>query len=136
MPSRTPGSLAAESYDWEQILLQGRAESSARWANFYAHRLPERDTSWFPKAACKPYIDRTGEDLWYGKADDAAEFHAPNARTARKARAICFSCPVRERCLTDAIERSDDFGIWGGLTVNERRRLRRELRTRREAEAA
>jgi WhiB family redox-sensing transcriptional regulator len=131
MPSRTPGSLAAESYDWEQILIQGRAESNARWSNFYAHRLPERDTSWFPKAACKPFIDRTGEDLWFYEPEGPeSEYHDPRARNTRRAKAVCFSCPVRQECLKDAIDRGDDNGIWGGLTVSERRQLRRELRNR------
>ncbi|WP_373696219.1 WhiB family transcriptional regulator [Actinomycetospora flava] len=39
------------------------------------------------------------------------------------AKAVCRPCPVRERCLVDAMERLP-HGIAGGLTEQERRRAR------------
>lgn len=49
------------------------------------------------------------------------------------AKAICADCPVRTECLDNAIEQSDVFGIWGGLTAEERDTVaRRMLRTRRQ----
>jgi WhiB family redox-sensing transcriptional regulator len=33
---------------------------------------------------------------------------------------------VREQCLEYAITHSEKFGIWGGLSERERRRIRRE----------
>jgi hypothetical protein len=38
-------------------------------------------------------------------------------------RAICARCAVRTECLADALDRQDQFGLWGGLTLAERRRL-------------
>ncbi|OAR22048.1 hypothetical protein A8W25_30025 [Streptomyces sp. ERV7] len=42
------------------------------------------------------------------------------------AKQICGGCPVRARCLRLALERGEAFGIFGGLTADERRRLRRK----------
>jgi len=43
----------------------------------------------------------------------------------RKAKEICASCPVIEECLDYAIETGQVAGIWGGLTEEERRPVRR-----------
>ncbi len=42
-----------------------------------------------------------------------------------KARAICGTCQVKEDCLAYAIETNQSSGIWGGLTEDERRPVRR-----------
>ena len=41
------------------------------------------------------------------------------------ARAICDGCEVKDECLDHAIEANEKYGIWGGMTYTERRRLRR-----------
>lgn len=38
----------------------------------------------------------------------------------------CFVCPVRDECLTWALETDQDFGIWGGKTEGERRQIRKK----------
>ena len=43
---------------------------------------------------------------------------------ARDAKKLCSTCPVRTACLAYAIETNQQDGIWGGLTPEERRRLR------------
>lgn len=48
-----------------------------------------------------------------------------HARQAKQAKQICGSCPVREECLEFALASRQDFGVWGGLTEDERRSLRR-----------
>jgi WhiB family redox-sensing transcriptional regulator len=42
-----------------------------------------------------------------------------------RAKRVCASCRVREECLAYAIETNQVSGIWGGLTEDERRPLRR-----------
>lgn len=41
------------------------------------------------------------------------------------AKAICESCGVQRECLDWAIDTSQDAGVWGGLTEDERRAVRR-----------
>ena len=42
-----------------------------------------------------------------------------------EARKICARCPVLRACLASAMATGQEYGIWGGLTEDERRRLRR-----------
>jgi WhiB family redox-sensing transcriptional regulator len=53
-------------------------------------------------------------------------FFAVGAIEHKQAKRICRSCPVREQCLTYAMDSPVDHGIWGGLTERERRRWRRQ----------
>lgn len=46
----------------------------------------------------------------------------------RMAKNLCEGCPVKSECLTYALEANEPYGIWGGLTANERTRLRRKLK--------
>lgn len=36
---------------------------------------------------------------------------------------VCARCPVRAPCLAFALERKDHYGVYGGLSERERRRL-------------
>lgn len=36
------------------------------------------------------------------------------------ARAICAACPVRRECLADAVAGDAEYGMWGGLTPDQR----------------
>jgi WhiB family redox-sensing transcriptional regulator len=49
-----------------------------------------------------------------------------------EAKAVCRRCEVIETCLSWAIESGQDAGVWGGLSEDERRALkRRNARARR-----
>ena len=43
----------------------------------------------------------------------------------RRAKAVCAGCGVRVECLEEALRHDDAHGIWGGLTGEERRQMRR-----------
>jgi WhiB family redox-sensing transcriptional regulator len=50
-----------------------------------------------------------------------------------EAKQVCHRCPAMEPCLQWAIESGQDSGVWGGLSEDERRALKRRalrLRTR------
>jgi WhiB family redox-sensing transcriptional regulator len=47
-----------------------------------------------------------------------------------RARALCARCRVREPCLAFALRTRQEYGIWGGLTEDERRAHRRASRRR------
>lgn len=42
---------------------------------------------------------------------------------AEEAKAVCNSCVVQEPCLEFSFEANERFGVWGGLTSQERRTL-------------
>ncbi|MFI5814885.1 WhiB family transcriptional regulator [Streptomyces sp. NPDC051643] len=53
---------------------------------------------------------------------------------ADEAKAICRRCPVSDECLQWALNTGQTFGVWGGLTEDERRDVRRrEYREKRES---
>ncbi|MFE0580220.1 WhiB family transcriptional regulator [Streptomyces sp. NPDC058874] len=42
-----------------------------------------------------------------------------------EAKAVCRRCPVMEQCLQWALEAGQDDGVWGGLSEDERRAMKR-----------
>jgi WhiB family redox-sensing transcriptional regulator len=52
----------------------------------------------------------------------------PAASQVEAARAICMQCEVRSECLEWAMDTGQDAGVWGGLSEEERRALRRSRR--------
>jgi WhiB family redox-sensing transcriptional regulator len=67
-------------------------------------------------------------------------FFPERGASTREAKEVCKGCVVREDCLEYALANGEKFGIWGGLSERERRRIRRQRalarRTALEAEAA
>jgi WhiB family transcriptional regulator, redox-sensing transcriptional regulator len=76
-------------------------------------------SSWREGAAC---ID-ANTDVFFpiGSTKDAL------AKTI-KAKRYCAVCPVSSFCLEFALWTAQDYGVWGGLTEDERRRERRSRR--------
>lgn len=72
-----------------------------------------------------------GSDLsWQERAlcaqTDPEAFFPEKGGSTREAKKICEVCPVRAQCLANALEHDERFGIWGGLSERERRRLKRK----------
>ena len=57
---------------------------------------------------------------------DPEAFFPEKGGSTRDAKRICTSCEVRDECLQYALDNDERFGIWGGLSERERRRLKRE----------
>ena len=55
----------------------------------------------------------------------------PALEQTERAKAICQACPVVAECLEWALESNQDAGVWGGLSEDERRALRRQRQRRR-----
>ena len=55
---------------------------------------------------------------------DPEAFFPEKGGSARAAKDICRRCLVRAECLRFAIAHDERFGVWGGLSDRERRRLR------------
>lgn len=42
------------------------------------------------------------------------------------AKSVCMQCAARAECLEFALESNQDNGVWGGLSEEERRQIRRQ----------
>lgn len=75
---------------------------------------PSGDQAWAQQAAC---AEEGVAPMFPHEQDTAGVEHA---------KSICGRCPVKDSCLTEALDRGEGFGIWGGLTAEERRTLKRQ----------
>jgi WhiB family redox-sensing transcriptional regulator len=75
--------------------------------------------------------DETEEQDWQERAlcaqTDPEAFFPEKGGSTREAKRICSGCEVRAECLEYALANDERFGIWGGLSERERRRLRRSV---------
>lgn len=62
------------------------------------------------------------EDAICAQTDPEA-FFPQRGGSSRQAKAVCLACEVRLDCLAYALDRGEQFGIWGGLSEKERRQL-------------
>lgn len=70
------------------------------------------------------------ERSWQDQANclgvDPDLFFPERGASTREAKEVCRGCIVRLDCLEYALANGEKFGIWGGLSERERRRLRRQ----------
>ena len=57
---------------------------------------------------------------------DPEAFFPEKGGSTREAKRICVGCEVKQECLEYALMQDERFGIWGGLSERERRRLKRK----------
>lgn len=71
------------------------------------------------------------EDQWQDRAlcaqTDPEAFFPEKGGSTREAKRICQGCEVRSECLEYALHKDERFGIWGGLSERERRRIKRGI---------
>ena len=72
----------------------------------------EAELSWQERALCAQ--------------TDPEAFFPEKGGSTREAKKVCVSCDVRSECLEYALENDERFGIWGGLSERERRKLKRQ----------
>jgi WhiB family transcriptional regulator, redox-sensing transcriptional regulator len=75
-----------------------------------AEDLPE-ELSWQERALCAQ--------------TDPEAFFPEKGGSTREAKRVCMSCDVRPECLSYALANDERFGIWGGLSERERRRVKK-----------
>ena len=66
-------------------------------------------------------------------------FYPEVGESTAAAKAVCARCAVRPECAQYALDHGERFGIWGGMSVRERRSVRTEpdpIKTRDERVAA
>lgn len=70
-----------------------------------------RDLDWMDDGLCKE--------------TDPEMFFPPSGLSAADARKVCAECPVATRCLEYALTHNETFGVWGGVSERDRRKLKR-----------
>jgi WhiB family redox-sensing transcriptional regulator len=58
---------------------------------------------------------------------DPEAFFPEKGGSTREAKKVCTGCEVRAECLEYALANDERFGIWGGLSERERRKLKRRV---------
>ncbi len=71
------------------------------------------------------------QELWWQVdanciGEDPDLFFPDRGASTRKAKELCNSCVAQEHCLEYSIVNNEKFGIWGGLSERERRKIRKE----------
>ena len=86
------------------------------------------------------HASQVGDKRWQERANclgvDPDLFFPERGASTREAKSVCGSCEVRLDCLEYALVNGEKFGIWGGLSERERRRLRRQRALARRAAAS
>jgi WhiB family redox-sensing transcriptional regulator len=102
---------------------------------------PHTNTVPTPLGSVRPYLSlvpvtiesapATADDQWQERAlcaqTDPEAFFPEKGGSTREAKRICLGCEVRDVCLDYALANDERFGIWGGLSERERRRLKRGI---------
>ncbi len=69
------------------------------------------------------------DEQWQERAlcaqTDPEAFFPEKGGSTREAKRICTGCEVRDECLEYALANDERFGIWGGMSERERRRVKR-----------
>jgi len=84
-------------------------------------RLPEPrdgDWDWQIKAACRG-LDTS---MFYHPENERGP---SRVRREMRAKQVCAGCPVLHHCLRWALAAREPYGVWGGMTVEEREELLR-----------
>jgi len=87
-------------------------------------RFPKVDVSILPPNPAPP-------DYWQERAAcfgvDSDIFFPISEEEAGPALTFCDSCRIKEECLAWALKNGERYGVWGGLTEQQRRRLQRQV---------
>ncbi len=73
--------------------------------------IEEEEASWQERALCAQ--------------TDPEAFFPEKGGSTREAKKVCVGCEVRAECLDYALHNDERFGIWGGLSERERRKLKK-----------
>ena len=88
--------------------------------------VPDAPVAFEPEPIVEPTADQWQDRALCAQTDPEAFFPEKGGST-REAKKICLGCEVRHECLEYALEHDERFGIWGGLSERERRRLKRGI---------
>jgi len=76
---------------------------------------PEEDPSWRLRARCL--------------GSDTKSFYPDKGGNVASAKLVCFGCPVRKQCADFAVINNIHYGVFGGLSENDRKKVRNGQRS-------
>lgn len=79
---------------------------------------------WKEQGKCWGKTTSPETDFWFPDPEDDSD-EVRKSKTSQ-AKAICYTCTVKEQCLRYAIENDEEYGIWGGKTRRERTAIKRQ----------
>jgi WhiB family transcriptional regulator, redox-sensing transcriptional regulator len=100
-PGRVHGSRVEEGTMQELFVVDGMLDAEAE----------EGALSWQERSLCAQ--------------TDPEAFFPEKGGSTREAKKVCVGCEVRAECLEYALANDERFGIWGGLSERERRKLKK-----------
>jgi WhiB family transcriptional regulator, redox-sensing transcriptional regulator len=87
-------------------------------------RFPDVDVNALP-------LDPLPPDVWQDRAAcfgiEPDVFFPVSEEEAGPALAFCTVCPIQRDCLAWALKNGERYGVWGGTTEQQRRRLQRRV---------
>ncbi|GAA3284958.1 WhiB family transcriptional regulator [Nesterenkonia halobia] len=87
------------------------------------------DGVWLGLPSLIPAEEIEGELAWQVDAlcaqTDPEAFFPEKGGSTRDAKKVCGACTVQQECLDYALANDERFGIWGGMSERERRKLRK-----------
>ena len=111
------GRIVMAEVSWLSEYKQQQAGAAGGVAGFsalnWSSGLEDEDQGWQERALCAE--------------TDPEAFFPEKGGSTREAKRICQACAVRDDCLEYALEHDERFGIWGGLSDRERRRLKKQI---------
>jgi WhiB family redox-sensing transcriptional regulator len=102
--------LEADGREWGQVVEWG-ASPDAELGELADIFDPAEPPEWQDRALCAQ--------------TDPEAFFPEKGGSTREAKRICQGCEVKGECLEYALAHDERFGIWGGLSERERRKLKK-----------
>jgi WhiB family redox-sensing transcriptional regulator len=116
-PSSSTGGNWRSAHEFFSVVITTEVDEKPRYRSV-SSMLPE----WHQRARCRT----TDKSVFFGSSSPE-ERPAYTLSSIRRARAICSACPVFNECLTQAIKQREDYGLWAGTTMRQRRELFRRI---------
>ena len=103
------------------------------WLSDYKQQAPAGNSAYGPSVSALGGADWNAgledDKSWQERAlcaeTDPEAFFPEKGGSTREAKKVCVGCDVRSECLEYALANDERFGIWGGLSERERRKLKK-----------
>ena len=112
-PSFVPDPLSLDPTDLRPVPTHSESQAAVSSLSVLFGDVEDGVLSWQDQALCAQ--------------TDPEAFFPEKGGSTREAKKVCASCEVRTQCLEYAIENDERFGLWGGLSERERRRLKKQV---------